>query len=290
MANLIGGQVVLSWWGTAYATSYNVKRATTSGGPYTTIASGITEPRTYTDSGMPAGTYYYVVTAVTPSGETAASNEARVITANQLHTLLAFDETSGTTASDATGNGHSATLINGPVWVAGRSGNAVSLNGSNGYLELPPGVVSDLSDFTIATWVYWNASQTWARIFDFGSGTGQYLFLTPRSGSGTARFAMTVNGNFGEQVISGTAPLPTGQWVHVAVTLSGATGTLYVNGNAVGSNTEMTHAPFRLAPTTQNWIGRSQYSGDPYFNGKLDDFRIYNGALSAADIAALAAS
>jgi hypothetical protein len=286
-ANLVGGQVVLSWWSTAYATSYNVKRATTSGGPYTTIASGISDPRTYTDSGMAAGTYYYVVTAVTPTGETAPSNQAKAITATQLHTWLKFDETTGTTASDASGNGHAATLINGPLWTTGRSGNAISLDGTNDYLALPTGVVTDLSDFTIATWVYWNAAQTWARIFDFGSGTGRYMYLCPKTGGGAVRFCTTVDGGYGEQGINGTAALPTGQWAHVAVTLSGTTATLYVNGVAVGSNTAVAHAPFRLAATTQNWIGRSQYSADPYFNGKLDDFRIYNGALSAAAIAAL---
>ena len=70
------------------------------------------------------------------------------------------------------------------------------------------------------------------------------------------------------------------------MTLSGTTGTLYINGNVAGTNTSIALAPFRLGSTTQNWIGRSQYA-DPYFNGKLDDFRIYNGALSAAEITAL---
>lgn len=287
-AILSGGRVVLSWWGTAYATSYNVKRSATPGGPYTTIAGGIVDPRTYTDSGMAAGTWYYVVTAVTPTGETAPSNEAKVISATQLHTWLTFDQSSGTTALDATGNGHDATLTNGPLWVTGRSGNAVSLDGVDDYLALPAGAITDLSDFTIATWVYWNASQTWTRIFDLGNGTGRYMYLTPRNGGGVVRFATTVDGNYGEQGINGSAALPIGQWVHVAVTLSGTTGTLYVNGVAVGTNTAIAHAPFRLAATTQNWIGRSQYSGDPCLNGKLDDFRIYNGALSAADVAALA--
>jgi hypothetical protein len=287
-AILAGGNVVLSWWGTAYATSYNVKRSATPGGPYTTVASGISDPRTCTDSGMAAGTWYYVVTAVTPTGETAPSTEAKVITATQLHTWLTFDQGSGTTAADATANGHNATLVNGPLWVAGRSGNAVSLDGVDDYLALPTGALTDLSDFTIATWVFWNAAQTWTRIFDLGSGTGRYMYLTPKNGGGVVRFATTVDGNYGEQGINGSAALPTGQWVHVAVTLSGTTGTLYVNGVAVGTNTAIAHAPFRLAVTTQNWIGRSQYAGDPCFNGKLDDFRIYNGALSAAQVAALA--
>jgi hypothetical protein len=287
-AILVGGQVVLSWWGTAHATGYNVKRSATPGGPYTTVASGITDPRTCTDSGMAAGTWYYVVTAVTPTGETAPSNEAKVVTGTRLHTWLTFDQSSGTTAADATGNGHNAVLTNGPLWVAGRSGNAVSLDGVDDYLALPAGALTDLSDFTIATWVYWNASQTWTRIFDLGSGTGRYMYLTPRNGAGVVRFATTVDGNYGEQGINGAAALPTGQWVHVAVTLSGTTGTLYVNGVAVGTSTAIAHAPFRLGATTQNWIGRSQYTGDPSFNGKLDDFRIYSGALSAAQVAALA--
>jgi len=91
----------------------------------------------------------------------------------------------------------------------------------------------------------------------------------------------------GEQAIVGTAALPTGVWTHVAVTLAGATGTLYVNGVAVGTNSAMTTAPFRMSSTSQNWLGRSQYPADPYFNGLIDDLRIYRGVLTAAQIAAL---
>jgi len=68
--------VDLSWSTVQNATSYQVKRATTEGGPYTTIASEITES-TYTDTGLTNGTtYYYVVTAVNSAGESANSNEA----------------------------------------------------------------------------------------------------------------------------------------------------------------------------------------------------------------------
>jgi hypothetical protein len=72
--------------------------------------------------------------------------------------------------------------------------------------------------------------------------------------------------------------------VHLAVTLAGNVGTLYVNGAPVGSNSNMFLAPFRLQSTGQNWIGRSQYAGDPYLNGMVDDFRIYRGALSASGV------
>jgi hypothetical protein len=279
------GLPVLSWWGSAYATSYNVKRATVSGGPYTTIQTGIVDLLTYTDTNAPAGANHYVVTAITPAGETAVSNQATVITGTAPHTYLTFDAGSGTSAADSTGLGHTGTLIGGATWVAGKKNNAVALDGSSGYVSLPADLMNDVGDFTIATWVYWNTAGNWQRVFDFGDGTGQYMYLTPRNGS-VARFAITVNGGKGELGINSSAALPTGQWTHVAVTLSGTTGTLYVNGVSMNSNTNMFHAPFRLGSTSQNWIGRSQYA-DPYFNGKIDDFRIYRGALGAAEVLAL---
>ncbi|TKC85986.1 hypothetical protein FAZ69_21990 [Trinickia terrae] len=283
------GQVVLSWWGVANGTSYNVKRSATSGGPYTTIASGITDPLTYTDSPA-SGTWYYVVSATTASGEGANSSEVAAVTAVQLHTYLTFDEASSTTAADATGNGHTGTLNGGASRTAGKAGNAVLLDGSSGYVSLPNDIVEDVSDFTIAAWVFRNSASTkqWERVFDFGSGTGRYMMLTPDSNGGAVRFSITLNGSHNERQVNGTAPLPSGQWTHVAVTLSGTTLTLYVNGSQVGQTTGAAFTPWRLGPTAQNWIGRSQFSGDPYFNGAIDEFRIYRGALPAAQVAALA--
>ena len=169
------------------------------------------------------------------------------------------------------------------------SGNAIKLNGSdpNQYVELPPGVVGALTDFTISAWVNMGTVTDWARLFDFGTGTGTYMFLAPRSGSGTVRFAITTSGGGGEQQINGTAPLSPG-WTHVAVTKSGTTGTLYVNGAAVGSNPNMTLGPSDLAGgnTTNNWLGRSQYS-DPLLDAAIDDFQIHDRALTAAELEAL---
>lgn len=75
---------------------------------------------------------------------------------------------------------------------------------------------------------------------------------------------------------------------HVAVTLSAETATLYRNGNAIGSANDVIFAPWRIGKTAQNWIGRSQYPGDPFFNGAIDAFRIYRGAMSAEQVKALA--
>ena len=274
----------LSWTAAANATSYNVKRATVSGGPYTTIAAGVLGT-SYTDSGLTAGTsYYYVVSAVNPGHESASSTEAG---ATLPIVQLKFDETNGTTAADATGGGWNGTLVNGPLWAAGKSGNAVDLDGTNDYVALPAGVVSSSDTATITAWVNLDAVSNWMRIFDFGSGTSTNMYITPKNGAnGKIRFAIKNNGS-SEQIIDGTSALATGGWHHVAVTLNGATGTLYVDGVNVGSNSAMTLKPSNMGSTTQNWIGRSQYN-DPYLNGRVDDFRIYNKALTGSEIAALA--
>jgi hypothetical protein len=281
---LSGAQISLGWTAASNATSYNVKRATVSGGPYTTIATGVLGT-SYTDTGLTAGSaYYYVVSAVNPGHESDNSTE---VSATLPIDQLKFDETSGTTAVDATGSGWNGTLVNGPVWAAGKSGNAVSLNGTNQYVALPSGVVASSSTATVTAWIYLNTVSNWMRILDYGSGTSSYMFLTPKNGAnGKIRFAIKVN-NSSEQIIDGQAALPTGGWHHVAVTLNGATGTLYVDGAQVGQNTAMTLKPSDMGSTTQNWIGRSQFSADPYLNGRVDDFRIYNKALSASEVAAL---
>nr|WP_307606844.1 LamG domain-containing protein [Paenibacillus sp. V4I9] len=125
---------------------------------------------------------------------------------------------------------------------------------------------------------------TWSRIFDFGSGTSKYMFLTPLNATNGIRFEIK-NGS-AVRTIDGAAAIATGGWHHVAVTLDGTTGTLYVDGQQVGSNA-VNIRPSQLGATTQNWIGRSQWSSDPYLDGRVDDFRIYNRALSAAEVTAV---
>jgi hypothetical protein len=224
-----------------------------------------------------------------PTDTPTPTPEPTVPPTTDLVVWYTFDESSGTTAADSSGNGLDATLVNGPTWVAGQSGNAVSLDGSNDYVSLPIGVISELDDFTLATWVRLDTSGSWRRVFDFGTGTSVNMFLVPQSGSNTVRFAITTGGWSSEEQINGTASLSTGTWTHVAVTKSGSTGILYVNGVEVGTNSSMTLSPSDLGNTGNNWLGRSQYSGDAYLDGRIDDFRIYSRALSASEVSDLTA-
>ncbi|WP_241674467.1 DUF5695 domain-containing protein [Paenibacillus luteus] len=235
-----------------------------------------------------AGTYVFRLTA--SDGSLSANNTVThtVNPAAAIPEIVAnylFNETSGTTANDASGNGKHATLSGSTSWVAGKSGNALDLNGTNAYASLPAGIVSGLNDFTIAAWVKIDSLSNWARIFDFGTGTSQYMFLAPQVGGAGLRFGITTSGNGAEQQLNAPA-LPTGVWKHVAVTLSGTTGRLYVDGVQVASNTSMTLKPSSLGSTSLNYIGKSQWS-DPYLDGAVDEFKIYSRALSVTEVGAL---
>jgi hypothetical protein len=59
------------------------------------------------------------------------------------------------------------------------------------------------------------------------------------------------------------------------------------DGVQVGQNTNMTLRPSSLGSTSRNWLGRLQYTSDSYLDGQLDQFHIYNRALSAAEVLAL---
>jgi hypothetical protein len=251
--------------------------------------SSKTSLRTKVDVSEP-GTYIFKLTA----SDSQLSAEAKVtVVAEPAAPLLEqlavykFDETSGSLAKDSSDSGNDATVKGTVAWAAGKTGNAVSLNGKDSYVQLPTGIVSRAQQLTVSGWVKANSLSDYVRIFDFGSGTNEYMFLTPKDGD-QMLFAITNQGNGQgqEQTIEGPV-LPTGVWKHVAVTLSGSTGILYVDGKEVGRNTSLTLNPTSLGKTKNNFIGKSQYP-DPYFNGLVDEFRIYSRALNASEVAGLA--
>ncbi|XEC96517.1 LamG-like jellyroll fold domain-containing protein [Paenibacillus tarimensis] len=234
-----------------------------------TEKSYIGEPVNYTK-----GSYYTYLKELERIGEEAAEGLLVQVPVSRY----SFDGN----VDNAFGGSH-ATVDGTPAYTEGKFGQAIDLNGSNSYVTLPSQHPLSTSDaVTVATWVNWRGGNAWQRIFDFGNNTNQYLFLTPSSGGANSlRFSIKNGGS--EQLIQ-TSQLPVGEWVHVAVTLGGGTAKLYVNGEEKASASNFTIKPSDFKPS-QNYIGKSQWP-DPLFNGMIDEFRVYNYALSAEEIQA----
>jgi hypothetical protein len=167
----------------------------------------------------------------------------------------------------------------------GKLGNALNFCGTNAYVSLPTGSVSGLSgDFSISSWVNPASNGAWQRIFDIGTGSQASMFLTSNDGN-ALRFVITNGGAGGEQrLVSSAGALPLNQWSLVTVTVSGTTGKLYVGDKLVATNTNMTVKPSVFGQSTKNYLGKSQYSSDPAFNGLIDDVNIYSKALTADEV------
>jgi alpha-L-arabinofuranosidase len=224
--------------------------------------------------------------SVTINAASGSQNASATITVASTVAWYKADSSSGTTLTDSSGNGKNGTLTGTTSWGTGVSGNDITFGG--GYATLPNGLVSSLTNFTISAWIKITSLVSWERIFDFGTGTTDYMFLTPDNGStNTLRFAISTGGDTAEQQLNGPA-ITVGVWTHVAVTLAGSVGTLYVNGVAVATNNSMTLHLSSLGSTNHTYLGKSQFSGDPALAGSIDDFRIYNQALSAQQVLLLA--
>ena len=205
----------------------------------------------------------------------------------------------GAVLPDTSGHSKNATLANGaggstPVGFSfgtGRVGNALTLSSSNqAYVSLPRGMLSQLSQVTIATWVKLNSSAAFQRIFDFGVDTNTFMYLvnSASSGGGNVRFRITSLPLNKNQVLEGAVAVPVGSWTHVALTLGDNGVSIYLNGAQVAQQAPAVLRPSDLGDTGNNFIGRSPFAADPYLDGQIDEFRIYDRVLSPAEIGELA--
>jgi hypothetical protein len=180
---------------------------------------------------------------------------------------------------------------------------SLQLNGASGCVSLPPRLLSSLSNFTVEAWITWNGPDTnvWQRVFDFGIsdrgtnangiGTNYVIFTTARGGTGLPGFEETTVNPFGSAVdpeslvLTGPAPMPIGQEVYIAITYDplASLTKLYFDGALVASSSNDVNATSRFMDYT-DWLGRSQWDRDPFFNGSFNEFRVWEGVLSDADI------
>lgn len=227
------------------------------------------------------------VTLLAPIVGDAATSTPR--SASHLIHRYSFDG-EGTRVVDSVGAAHGS-LENGAVLDG--AGHA-TLDGVDDYVDLPNGLLSGLTDATLVAWLAWNGGPCWQRVFDFGSsdaGEGvvgnatSSLFVTPKGcpgpGPSTAFETTAVLGS-----VDSDTPFPVLQTAVIAV-VSDTTRQelrLYAAGAPLGTGKA---EPLALLSDDNDWLGRSQWVQDLYMSGMYDEFRIYDQALSNADLAAL---
>lgn len=165
-------------------------------------------------------------------------------------------------------------------------GNCAWFNASTSYIDLPDNITAGVTDFTMAAWVnITGTTKGWQRMIDLGNGTASYAFLGIPSATTDIRGAMKVN-NGTEIKLSAQGVVKKNEWMHVAFVQEGNVGTVYVNGEAKATAT-LPSTFSAMGNTTQNYIGRSQFPADPYYNGYLDEVIFAKRAFSADEIAAM---
>ncbi len=169
-------------------------------------------------------------------------------------------------------------------------GQAAAFDGIADYVDIPIGnLLSTLENSTFAVWVSIDedADGSWMRAFDVGTGTDNYLFLCPRVGTDNGvRLAILTPDLSGETGLTSNNTLSSG-WHHLVGVFDNGTLSLYVDSQLAGSVSTETY-PQGLGVTTQNWLGRSQWESDAYFEGLMDEFRVYDRALTAGEVRFLA--
>jgi hypothetical protein len=236
----------------------------------------------------------------------STSPEAGALPAG-LVAYYAFESALDNKLPDLSGNGNDGTLLAGATpdggtptpgfgFVPGKIGNGLALaQAGSGYVAMPTSVFAQAKDITIAAWVQVTTAQNWQRLFDVGinanlfnngmTGT-TYMNLVPQSSGSKVAFAISTDGYNNEQTLTGTA-FSAKVWKHVAVVLSVGQGSLYVDGSLAMASSLVTLRPVDLGAIDYAYLGKSQFGADPYFDGIIDELRVYNRALSAPEVTSL---
>jgi len=287
-ASAAGVQVNLGWSASTDnvgVSGYRVERCSGAGcATFSQIATptGIG----YTDTGLaPSTSYSYRVRAVDAAGNLSGYSAQTTATTGSPPTQPAglvagysFDEGAGGSTADASGNANTGT-ITGATWVPGKYGQALNFNGTSDRVRVPAAASVNLSTgMTLAAWIKPAALQSGWRTVLQRETDAWVLNASNSNGNNFPSGGATTGTTF--RWVSGTTANPVNTWTHLAFTYDGATMRLYVNGTQVASK-----AVTGAIQTSTNplWIGGNNPYGE-YFQGVIDEPRVYNRALTPTDI------
>ncbi|MFC4992456.1 cadherin domain-containing protein [Rubritalea tangerina] len=227
---------------------------------------------------------YNLTVSVTDAGALADTANYTLNVTDSSEAALAhwkFDETSGSVAADASGNGHDGS-VSGAAWVSGQSANALSFDGVDDSVAMGTGPsLQGKVPFTLSAWIKVpNGSSATQQIIqqrDPGGYNGEYMFRVDSNGA--VRFTLYRNGY--QFDFATTDVVNDGQWHHVAAVRAGNKALIYIDGVEKAS---ATGAARDLIDTIGVYVGVDGRDSNKYFAGEMDDVRVHAIALSAAEI------
>jgi hypothetical protein len=203
-----------------------------------------------------------------------------------------------TTVTDSVGTAH-GTVRN--AQLSGQGTLVLAGGTSDQYADMPDRILSTLTSATLEIWVTWTGGNNNQRILDFGSSTesgGSYyavttVIISPNSApDGTPRLRASYSSDVetSSTFVDAPSTLPTGTIQQIVVVFDGQSHTMsmYRNGVLQGQATGL--GALSLIDDVNNYLGKSQYSGDPGFGGTYHEFRMYNAPLTAEQVQTLYAA
>lgn len=189
-----------------------------------------------------------------------------------------FDEATSTVVTDFSGNGNTGTLTGGPAWVSGKRNGGLSFSSAGQYVSGT--VPASDTTYTVSAWIRYQGAVPISAIkvaVAFGSGSVPTIWM------GYAADGSVSVSNSSVDLKSSTVN-SSREWQHVAASVTGGTLTGYVNGISIGSTAIGSRSSTDLI--VGDYINPQSFA----FNGIIDEVRVYNRALSQAEVAALAAA
>ncbi|MEZ6015470.1 MAG: LamG domain-containing protein [Planctomycetota bacterium] len=205
----------------------------------------------------------------------------------QLLHRYSFDG-NGTALTDSVGAAD-GTLMNGATLTGT---GELAFDGVDDYVELPGGLASANDAQSFECWFAWNGGANWQRLMDCGDSTGTvgvtYLVLTPQGSSPASAGAVKTPGSPGtlSTKVYSLSQTATGVLTHVCWTFDSAGDSMKLYLDGVFQAETIVSENLSELNDVNCWLGRSQFTQDPYFSGAISEFRIYGHVLSAAEVTA----
>lgn len=271
-ANITARGVV---WSTSSNPTISLATKTTDGAGVGSFTSNLTN--------LTPNTIYYVRAYATNSVGTAYANEITFTTTPDISTgLIAYYPFNGN-ANDLSGNGnngnYTGTLINDRL---GNSNSAISLNGINNMITLPSNNLYNSDTLTINFWTYANSYNIHQRV-QFGIINGAMRFSLGWNSSTISYSTMNCSGGWGIGNSTSGTGVSIGQWHMLTYVIEGSTTKVYLNGNFIQS---IITGNLNCFNSNMNLYFGGDIGGGliEYYDGRFDDIRTYNRALTQSDV------